>query len=237
MSLTFAATHLDDPHLLARAGWLRAAVLGANDGLVSISSLLVGVAAATADGSVVLASGVAGLVAGAMSMAAGEYVSVSSQADIERAEIERERRALLADPEGERAELAAIYRERGLTPETARRVAEELTRKGALDAHLRDEVGLSETHAASPLRAAWTSGATFSAAGLMPLAAAVLAPAGAAVPVVLLTTLAALLVLGAVGARTGGAPLAPAMVRTVAWGAAAMAATAGTGWLFGAAVS
>ena len=237
MSRTFAATHLDDPHRLERSGWLRAAVLGATDGIVSISSLLLGVAAASVGPQVVLATGTAGLVAGAMSMAAGEYVSVSSQSDIERAEIERERRALREDPEGELAELTAIYRGRGLSPETARRVADELTRHDALDAHMRDEVGLSDAQAAGPARAALASGITFTAAGLVPLMAALLAGPAGAVPAIIGATVVALVGLGGAGARAGGAPLAPAMARTAAWGVAAMAVTAGTGWLFGVAVS
>ncbi|MEL6198529.1 MAG: VIT1/CCC1 transporter family protein [Pseudomonadota bacterium] len=233
MDETFAATHRDDPHRIGRSGWLRAAVSGATDGIVSISALLVGVSAATADAAVVLTTGVAGLVAGAMSMAASEYISVSSQSDIERAEVERERRALRNDPEGEIAELAAIHRARGLSRQTARLVAEELTRQGALNAHLRDEVGLLEHNAASPRRAALASGTAFGAAGLLPLLAALLAPADAIVSAVLMATLAALLCLGALGARAGGAPVRPAMIRTVSWGAAAMAATFGAGWLVG----
>ncbi|MEL7012061.1 MAG: VIT family protein [Pseudomonadota bacterium] len=225
MTETFAATHPDDPHRLGRSHWLRAAVLGATDGIVSISSLLIGVAAAVSTADIVLATGVAGVVAGAMSIAASEYISVSSQSDIERAEIEREKRALEADPKGELAEMAAIWRERGLTPETADQVAQELTQNGVLEAHLRDEVGLLELHSASPKRAAFASGSAFACAALLPLAAAVLAPAGFIITSVLVATLIALLILGAVGARTGGAPVVPAMVRTALWGAVAMAAT------------
>ena len=229
MNETFAATHPDDPHRLGRSHWLRAAVLGATDGIVSISALLIGVAAAVSSADIVLATGVAGLVAGAMSIAASEYISVSSQADIERAEITRETRALKDDPEGELAEMAAIYRERGLSPETAEQVARELTRSGALEAHLRDEVGLIDTHAASPRRAALASGSAFACAALLPLAAAFFAPAAVIVPSVLVATLLALLALGALGASTGGAPVAPAMVRTAVWGAVAMAATFAAG--------
>ena len=233
MDETFAATHPEDPHRLGRSHWLRAVVLGATDGIVSISSLLIGVAAAVSAADIVLATGVAGMVAGAMSIAASEYISVSSQADIERAEIMREKRALKEDPEGELAEMAAIYRRRGLSPETADQVAKELTRSGALEAHLRDEVGLLDLHAASPKRAALASGSAFACAGLLPLCAVVFAPAGFIVPSVLGATLLALLFLGALGAWTGGAPVAPAMVRTVIWGAVAMAATFLAGTLVG----
>ncbi len=233
MDETFAATHPEDPHRLGRSHWLRAAVLGATDGIVSISSLLLGVAAAVSSEGVVLATGVAGLVAGAMSIAASEYISVSSQADIERAEIMREKRALKNDPEGELEEMAAIYRERGLSRATAAQVAQELTHNDALQAHLRDEVGLLDLHSASPRRAALASGLAFAAAGLLPVAAASLASTGFVVPSVLGATLVALLALGALGAWTGGAPMVPAMVRTVVWGAVAMAATYGAGSLVG----
>lgn len=230
---TMSSTHLDDPHLIGRSGWLRAAVLGANDGVISVSSLIVGVAASAAGTGVVVTTAVAGLVAGAMSMAAGEYVSVSSQSDIERADIERERRALVADPEGELEELAQIHEQRGLSAATARRVAEELTEHDALTAHTRDEIGLSQELAANPLTAALTSAATFSVAASIPVLATLLAPVGTIVPTVLVTTVATLAGLGALGARAGGAPLLPATVRVVAWGIAAMSATASVGWLFG----
>ncbi len=233
MDETFAATHPNDPHRLGRSHWLRAAVLGATDGIVSISALLIGVAAAVSTRDVVLATGVAGLVAGAMSISASEYISVSSQSDIERAEITREKRALRDDPEGELAEMAAIYRKRGLRRETADQVAKELTRSGALEAHLRDEVGLLDLHSASPRRAALASGSAFACAALLPLGAAVFAPAGYIVPSVLVATLLALLALGALGARTGGAPIAPAMRRTAVWGAMAMIATFLAGSLVG----
>ncbi|MEM6588446.1 MAG: VIT1/CCC1 transporter family protein [Pseudomonadota bacterium] len=233
MTETFAATHPDDPHRLGRSHWLRAAVLGATDGIVSISSLLIGVAAAVSSGDIVLATGVAGLVAGAMSIAASEYISVSSQADIERAEIERERKALENDPEGELAEMVAIWRERGLSAPTADLVAKELTQSDVLEAHLRDEVGLLELHSASPKRAALASGSAFAAAALLPLAAALLAPAGFIVTSVLVATLIALLGLGALGAWTGGAPVLPAMIRTALWGAVAMAATFVAGLMVG----
>ena len=237
MTETFAATHPDDPHRLGRSHWLRAAVLGATDGIVSISSLLIGVAAAVSTADIVLATGVAGLVAGAMSIAASEYISVSSQADIERAEIDRERRALQEDPKGELAEMAAIWRERGLSPSTADQVALELTQNDVLEAHLRDEVGLLELHSASPKRAALASGSAFACAALLPLGAAVLAPQGFIVVSVLMATLIALLALGALGAWTGGAPMGPAMIRTGVWGAIAMAATFAAGSLVGGIVS
>ena len=233
MDETFAATHPDDPHRLGRSHWLRAAVLGATDGIVSISSLLIGVAAAVSTQDLILTAGVAGLVAGAMSIAASEYISVSSQADIERSEIIREKRALKDDPDGELAEMAAIYRKRGLSPATADQVARELTHSGALEAHLRDEVGLLELHAASPRRAALASGSAFGCAALMPLGAAFLAPLPLVIPAILAMTLLALLALGALGARTGGAATAPAMRRTVVWGTIAMAATFAAGSLVG----
>ncbi|MEM9436111.1 MAG: VIT1/CCC1 transporter family protein [Pseudomonadota bacterium] len=234
MNETFAATHRHDPHRLGRSGWLRAAVLGATDGLVSISALLVGVAASGASTATLLTTGIAGLVAGAMSIAASEYISVSSQADIERAEVERERRALKSDPEGELDELAAIYRARGLTPETARQVAKELTRDDALGAHLRDEVGLMELHSASPKRAAAASLVAFASAGLIPVITAGTVPASWAPYTILAVTLAALLGLGALGAGVGGAGKRRAMIRTIGWGAAAMAATYIAGNLVGA---
>ncbi|MEM8582229.1 MAG: VIT family protein [Pseudomonadota bacterium] len=237
MDETFAATHPNDPHRLGRSHWLRAAVLGATDGIVSISSLLIGVAAAVSTAEIVLATGIAGLVAGAMSIAASEYISVSSQADIERAEIMREKRALKDNPKGELAEMAAIYRKRGLSQETAQQVAEELTRSGALEAHLRDEVGLLDLHAASPRRAALASGLAFACAALLPLVAAFFASAGFIVPSVLVATLLALVALGALGARTGGAPMAPAVFRTAIWGAVAMAATFVAGSMVGGIVS
>lgn len=225
MAETFAATHAHDPHRLGRSHWLRAAVLGATDGIVSISSLLVGVAAATSNTDFLFATGVAGLIAGAMSISASEYISVSSQSDIERAEVERERTALADDPDGELAELIAIYRERGLSPETAKKVAKELTQAGALEAHLRDEVGLMDLHAASPNRAAISSGLAFGSAALLPLFAAVVSPTGFVVTTVLIATIFALIVLGAIGAWIGGAPVKPAVFRTLAWGCVAMLVT------------
>ena len=230
------SAHPGEPHYVTRSGWLRAAVLGANDGVVSVSSLIVGVAAANPDPGTVVIAGIAGLSAGAMSMAAGEYVSVSSQSDTERADIVREEKALQELPEEELAELAAIYREKGLSEETALVVAMELTEHDALGTHVRDELGLSEALAANPLQAAFTSGVTFSVAAAVPLLAAVAAPAGAIIPVVLVVTVLALAVLGAMGAKAGAAPVLRATLRVVIWGVFAMAVTAGIGWVFGVSV-
>ncbi len=230
------SAHPGEPHYVTRSGWLRAAVLGANDGVVSVSSLIVGVAAANPDPGTVVIAGIAGLSAGAMSMAAGEYVSVSSQSDTEKADIVREEKALQELPEEELAELAAIYREKGLSEETALVVARELTEHDALGTHVRDELGLSEALAANPLQAAFTSGVTFSVAAAVPLLAAVAAPAGAIIPVVLVVTVLALAVLGAMGAKAGAAPVLRATLRVVIWGVFAMAVTAGIGWVFGVSV-
>lgn len=231
------SAHSDDPHYITRSGWLRAAVLGANDGIVSVASLIVGVAAAEPSQSAVLLAGAAAVAAGAMSMAAGEYVSVSSQSDTERADILREEKALSETPEAEMAELAALWQERGLTPETAALVAQELTAHDALGAHIRDELGLSEVHSANPLQAAFASGLTFTIAAALPLLAAWLAPAGAVIPTVLITTVLALALLGAMGARTGGAPMGRAVGRVVIWGLFAMAVTWGIGRIFGVAIA
>lgn len=230
------SAHSDDPHLVDRVGWLRAAVMGANDGIVSVASIIVGVAAAEPSPRAVLIAGAAGLAAGAMSMAAGEYVSVSSQADLESADIERERKALLDDPEGEEIELAEIYQSRGLSAKTAAIVARELTERDALGAHVRDELGLGDAQAARPLLAAVTSAITFSIFAAIPLIAAVLAPATLLISVVVVVTLIALAVLGALGAVAGGAATGPAALRVVIWGGLAMAVTAAVGRLFGVAV-
>ena len=230
---THPSAHPDDPHYVGRSGWLRAAVLGANDGVVSVSSLIVGVAAATPEANAVLLAGLAGLTAGAMSMAAGEYVSVSSQSDIERADIRREEAALAKDPQIELAELIAIYERRGLSSATAERVAVELHEHDALSAHVRDELGLSDIHSANPMQAALASATTFSVAGAVPLLAAFAAPQGRIVMTVLIATLFALACLGAIGARAGGAPVSRAILRAVVWGIFAMAATALIGRLFG----
>jgi VIT1/CCC1 family predicted Fe2+/Mn2+ transporter len=227
------SAHPDEEHYVNRSGWLRAAVLGANDGIVSVSSLIVGVAAADASQPAVVIAGVAGLTAGAMSMAAGEYVSVSSQSDVEQADIAREAKALRDYPDAEREELAALYEERGLSAETAALVAAELSEKDALAAHVRDELGLSDVNSANPWQAAFTSAVTFSIAAAVPLIAAIVAPIGSIIPVVLIVTVFALAVLGALGAIAGAAPVARASARVVVWGVCAMAVTAGVGWLFG----
>jgi len=224
-----------EPHRTERIGWLRAAVLGANDGIISTSSLTVGVAAASADRRAVVVAGVAGLVAGALSMAAGEYVSVSSQADTERAELDRERLELAADPAFELRELAEIYVGRGLSAEVAATVARELMAKDALGAHARDELGLSDTLAARPGQAAWASAASFAIGAALPLATAALAPPPASMTIAG-ASLVSLFVLGALSAWVGGGSAVRAAVRVTFWGAIAMALTAGVGWLFGTAV-
>lgn len=230
------SAHPGEPHYINRSGWLRAAVLGANDGIVSVSSLIVGVAAADPDPRAIMIAGVAGLAAGAMSMAAGEYVSVSSQSDIEHADIKREEVALEEMPEEEFAELVAIYRARGLSEITAQTVAKELSEKDALAAHVRDELGLSEIHSANPLQAAFASGLTFSLAAAIPVLGAFFAPTSLIIPIVLVVTIIALAGLGALGAKVGGAPLRPATLRVVGWGVFAMSVTAGVGWVFGVSV-
>jgi len=216
--------------------WLRAAVMGANDGIVSVASIIVGVAAADPDPRAILIAGTAGLAAGAMSMAAGEYVSVSSQADLEAADIERERLALIHDPIGEEAELAEIYVSRGLSPQTAAIVARELTEQDALGAHVREELGLGDAQAAQPMLAAVTSAITFSVFAAVPLIAAILAPVSVLIPVVVVVTLVALTALGGLGAVAGGASVGPAALRVVVWGGLAMAVTAAVGWVFGVSV-
>jgi VIT1/CCC1 family predicted Fe2+/Mn2+ transporter len=220
-------------HLVARIGWLRAAVLGANDGIVSTASLIVGVAAAAATQNEVLVAGIAGLVAGAMSMAAGEYVSVSSQSDTEQADLSRERKELSENIRFERQELADIYVKRGVEPELARQVADQLMAKDALMAHARDELGISEITTARPVQAALTSATTFAVGAAMPLLMVILSPASALVPVVSVTSLAFLALLGAIGAKAGGANILRATARVTFWGALAMALTAGIGALFG----
>jgi VIT1/CCC1 family predicted Fe2+/Mn2+ transporter len=219
--------------LVERIGWLRAAVLGANDGIVSTASLIVGVAAASTRVSDILIAGIAGLVAGAMSMAAGEYVSVSSQSDAEQADLARERRELKDDIAFERQELADIYVKRGLDPELAKQVAQQLMAKDALGAHARDELGISEVTTARPVQAALTSAATFAAGAAMPLLMALFAPLGYLVPIVSIASLVFLGVLGAIGALAGGADVVRATARVTFWGALAMAATAGIGKIFG----
>lgn len=225
-----------ETHRTARVGWLRAAVLGANDGIVSTASLLAGVAAAQVDPSALLVTGVAGVIAGAMSMAAGEYVSVSSQADTERADLARERVELEAMPEHELKELAGLYVARGLPRALAEQVAQALTAHDALGAHARDELGITETAAARPVQAALTSALSFAGGAALPLGAAVLAPGTAAVPAVVGSALLFLVGLGAVAAHLGGAPVARAAARVGAWGALAMGLTALVGRLVGTAV-
>lgn len=219
-------------HRTQHVGWLRAAVMGANDGIVSTASLLVGVAAAGTSHREILIAGTAGLVAGAMSMAAGEYVSVSSQADTERADLAREQRELDSDPDYEQAELAGIYQDRGLDPELAEQVAVQLMDHDALAAHARDELGISHVVKARPVQAALTSGLTFSVGAALPLIIAGLLPRAAVVNGVALTSLPFLAVLGALAARAGGARIGRATLRVTFWGALAMAATAGIGKLF-----
>lgn len=222
-----------ESHLIQRIGWLRAAVLGANDGIISTASLVLGVAAAAASKNEVLVSGVAGLVAGAMSMAAGEYVSVSSQSDTERADLARETRELKENPEFETQELAQIFVARGLEPKLARDVAEQLMRKDALAVHAREELGISELTTARPIQAALASAATFSVGAAAPLVLGIITPVAWLLPVVAGGSLLFLALLGVIGARAGGAhPFRPAL-RVTFWGAFAMALTAGIGTIFG----
>ncbi len=229
--------HHLERHAVARIGWLRAAVLGANDGIVSTASLIVGVAASAADKSPILVAGIAGLVAGAMSMAAGEYVSVSSQADTETADLAKERRELAEDPEHEHEELAAIYRTRGLDADLANQVSTALMAHDALGAHARDELGLLEITRARPVQAALASAATFTVGAALPLLTAVVLPLSQLVIGVSAAALLFLMLLGAVGARAGGAPIWRGVLRVAFWGVAAMAATWAIGRLFGTAVA
>jgi VIT1/CCC1 family predicted Fe2+/Mn2+ transporter len=224
---------MKERHGTSRTGWLRAAVLGANDGIVSTASLVIGVAAAGASRGAVLTAGIAGLVAGAMSMAAGEYVSVSSQADAEHSDLARERRELEEDPESEHRELAAIYVGRGLDPALASKVARQLAAKDALAAHARDELGISEALRARPIQAALASAGAFAAGASLPLVAAVLAPPALSMPVIAALSLASLAVLGAVAARIGRSGVAKGALRVTFWGAIAMALTAAIGRAFG----
>jgi len=220
-------------HYTERIGWLRAAVLGANDGIVSTASLVVGVAAANAARGEVLIAGMAGLVAGAMSMAAGEYVSVSSQADTEKADLARERRELEEDEESEEKELAAIYETRGLEPSLARQVAKQLMAHDALSAHARDELGISEMHSARPIQAALASAATFAVGASLPLLLAWLGPSKLMTPMVAGGSLVFLALMGGLAARAGGANVTIGAARVTLWGALAMAATAAVGTAFG----
>ena len=225
-------THTES-HLVERIGWLRAAVLGANDGIVSTASLIVGVASAASATGEVLLAGLAGLAAGAMSMAAGEYVSVSSQSDTEAADLAREKAELETQPEFERKELAEIYVKRGLDHDLALKVADQLMDKDALGAHARDELGISVVSTARPVQAALTSAATFAVGAALPLLMVLIAPANYLIPAVSVASLVFLALLGAVGARAGGADMTTAMIRVTFWGALAMAVTAAIGKMFG----
>ncbi len=231
MTRPFGSHH--ERHRGSRTGWLRAAVLGANDGIVSTASLMIGVGAASASQAELLLAGAAGLTAGALSMAAGEYVSVSSQADTEKADLARERAELAAQPELEQQELASIYVGRGLTRELATQVAAQLTAHGALDAHARDELGITEIAQARPVQAALASAASFAAGAALPLVTGLLVPLSYLIWAIALTSLVFLFGLGTLAARTGGAPPLKAALRVVFWGALAMAVTAAVGHLFG----
>jgi VIT1/CCC1 family predicted Fe2+/Mn2+ transporter len=229
------AAHAEN-HLIERIGWLRAAVLGANDGIISVASLIVGVAAAATSINEVLVAGLASMIAGSMSMAAGEYVSVSSQADTERAELARERRELASDPKFETEELTQIYVDRGIDPSLARQVAEQLMAKDALAAHARDELGISAAITARPVQAALTSAVTFAVGAAVPIAAALVAPSHFLGLTVSAVSLLFLALLGALGARVGGAHMLMPTFRVAFWGALAMALTAGVGALVGKAI-
>ena len=239
MTAPFSAPDKPDApeqHYVTRTGWLRAAVLGANDGLLSVASLMVGVSGASFERSQLLLTGVAGIVAGAMSMAAGEYVSVSSQADSEAADLARERRELEVHPELEQRELAAIYIKRGLSKALAVDVAEALMAHDSLEAHARDELGITEHSAAKPVQAALASAASFVTGGLAPLIAVLLAPKALTLAALVVVTIITLAILGLAGARAGGARLFPAALRVVVWGSLAMAITFAAGKLFHATV-
>lgn len=222
-------------HRTDRIGWLRAAVLGANDGIVSTASLVVGVAAANSQANDVLVAGVAGLVAGAMSMAAGEYVSVSSQSDTEKADLDRERNELATNTEFELDELTAVYVGRGVESTLARQVASQMMAHDALGIHARDELGISDLSTARPIQAAFASAGTFAVGAALPLISALLAPSAMLIPIVIMTSILFLALLGGFGAHAGGAPVIKAAVRVTFWGVLAMALTAGAGALFGAA--
>ncbi|MEH6489816.1 VIT family protein [Hyphomonas oceanitis] len=225
--------HHIERHLVSRIGWMRAAVLGANDGIVSTASLIIGVASASAAQGEILIAGVAALVAGAMSMAAGEYVSVSSQSDAEQADLARERKELKDGPAAEHAELAGIYVERGLTPDTAKEVARQLMAHNALEAHARDELGITDLTAAKPVQAAFSSAVSFIVGAALPLALVWLVPLTSLIWVEAVASLGFLALLGAVGARAGGADMLRPTIRVTFWGALAMAITASIGHLIG----
>ncbi|VXC84925.1 VIT1/CCC1 transporter family protein [Sphingomonas sp. AX6] len=233
--MTVGKRHLEG-HRVARVGWLRAAVLGANDGIVSTASLVLGIAAASGGRGDILLAGSAGLVAGAMSMAAGEYVSVSSQSDTERGELARERIELAGDIDAERAELAAIYMRRGVDRDTAQKVAVQMMAQDALGAHARDELGISELTTARPLQAALTSAATFTGGAALPLMTVILTPVAQLIPIVAIASLLFLALLGTLGAVAGGANIGRATGRVAFWGALAMALTAGIGRIVGTSV-
>lgn len=222
-----------DSHYIHRSNWLRAAVLGANDGIISVSSLAIGIATASAAREPILLATIAGLVAGALSMAAGEYVSVSSQTDIEKADIERERKELMEMPEEELKILSEIYEKRGLTKQTAMQVAKELTAFDALGAHVRDELGINEVSQAKPIQAAFASGAAFTAGGILPLLVTLFAPVNTMEYFLYGFTIISLIILGAVSAKTGGSSIFKAVVRVVIWGTIAMVLSAFVGYLFG----
>ena len=225
--------HPSERHLVQRVGWLRAAVLGANDGIISTSSMVVGIASAQTSSSTVMLTGVAALIAGAISMAAGEYVSVSSQADVEGSDRLRETREHASDPEEERRELAAVYEARGLAPDLAVQVAEQLMRSDPVGAHMRDELGITSELAARPIQAALASAATFCAGAIIPVLMVGVVPRASLVIAITIATLVLLAILGAIGARAGGASMWRGAVRVTFWGAIALAATAGIGHLFG----
>jgi VIT1/CCC1 family predicted Fe2+/Mn2+ transporter len=227
---------MKERHLSGRAGWLRAAVLGADDGIVSVSSLMIGVAASSASKEAILIAAVAGLVAGAMSMAVGEYVSVSAQRDAEQADVERETRELARQPRAELNELALIYMKRGLEEELARKVAEQLSASDRLGAHLRDELGIDQASLARPIQAAWISAASFASFAVVPIAALVVAPAASRIPAIAAVSLITLAGLGAFGGHLGGAPVSRAALRVTIGGALAMAVTAAIGRIFGVAM-
>jgi VIT1/CCC1 family predicted Fe2+/Mn2+ transporter len=223
----------EEKHYITRVGWLRASVLGANDGILSTTSLVIGVAAASADRNTIILAGLSGLIAGAMSMAAGEYISVSSQWDTEQADIAREKQELIEYPETELEELTEIYIDRGLSPSLAKQVAEELTKNDALGAHLRDELGMTEISEAKPLQAAVASFASFIAGALLPMLVAIFAPVSDMVYYQYGAAILFLLLLGSIAAKTGGAPLKKSSFRIAFWGTIAMAAAALVGHLFG----
>jgi vacuolar iron transporter family protein len=227
---------MEEKHRSGRAGWLRAAVLGADDGIVSISSLMIGVAASSASKEAILVAGVAGLVAGAMSMAVGEYVSVSAQRDAEQADVGRETRELAGQPKAELNELALIYVKRGLEKELAMKVAEQLSARDRLGAHLRDELGIDQASFARPMQAAWISAASFASVSVVPIVALLVAPATSRIPAIAALSLVSLAALGAFGGHLGGAPLGRAALRVTIGGALAMAVTAAIGRIFGVAM-